>query len=76
MYQQTYAVLTRLSNHVHSRELLFYCNPARAALQDLRGVEEAKLMLANDPRDPMVLPDGFVRVVRVLPARANAMQGR
>ena len=44
-------------------------------VQDLRGVEEAKQMLAEDPRDPMALPDGFVRIVRVLPARANAMQG-
>ena len=38
-------------------------------------MEEAKLMLANDLRDPMVLPDGFIRVVRVLPARDNAIQG-
>ena len=33
-------------------------------------------LLANDPQDPIVLPDGFVKIIKVLPARENATQGK
>jgi hypothetical protein len=45
-------------------------------VQDLRGVTDSIQLLANDPQDPIVLPDGFVRIIKVLPARANATEGK
>ena len=45
-------------------------------VQDLRGVTDSIQLLAEDPQDPIVLPDGFVKIIKVLPARANATQGK
>lgn len=42
--------------------------------QDLAGVELAKKMLADEPKDPIIIPEGFVRIVQVRPARGTATQ--
>ena len=37
--------------------------------QDLAGVESSKELLAADEKDPIVIPDGFVKIVQIRAAR-------
>jgi hypothetical protein len=42
-------------------------------VQDLQAVEDAKRKLADEPNG-RALPDGFVKVVQMRPARPNQQQ--